>query len=123
MKDKLIEERLKKLEKSTFRTSFKLKEKDVNYIEKNGLNKVIEHGYGFVEKRLKPSRIDNDGKQTPTKGHPFFISQHATATCCRKCLEKWHNICQNKELSQNEINFIISINITWIRKQIKKVNF
>jgi len=44
----------------------------------------------FITARLAPALLKNDGKQTPMRGHPVFIAQHATATCCRRCLWKWY---------------------------------
>ena len=73
-----------------------MKKNDIKYIEEKGLNTIKIHAYDFVYKRLMPSYIEKDGKQTPMKGHPVFVAQHATATCCRKCLQKWHKINNNK---------------------------
>lgn len=106
---------LNKLKLSKFRSSFKLKDKDINYIKKNGMDKIKEHAYDFINKRLAPKIINNDGKQTPMKGHPVFIAQHATATCCRSCLYKWHKINKNKELNFKEINYIVNIIMLWIK--------
>ncbi len=105
---------LLKLSKSKFRSSFKLKENDLKYIEDKGIEKIKEHAYEFITKRIAPGNIPNDGKQTPMKGHPVFIAQHATATCCRNCLYKWHNISKNKVLNASEINYIVSLIIEWI---------
>ena len=80
------------LSKSKFRNSFKLKMKDLEYISSKGLETIKSHAYDFVNQRLRPELILNDGKQTPMKGHPVFIAQHATATCCRGCLYKWRKI-------------------------------
>ena len=73
---------LDSLSKSKFRSSFKLKSKDIEYINDKGIEKIKSHAYDFINKRLKPKVILNDGKQTPMRGHPVFIAQHATATCC-----------------------------------------
>lgn len=43
------------------------------------MDTIEKHAIDFVEKRLAPAYIPNDGKQTPFKGHPVFIAQHATA--------------------------------------------
>lgn len=110
---------LDKLSNSKFRSSFKLKENDILYINEKGINKVKEHAYDFIIKRLAPKEIKNDGKQTPMKGHPVFIAQHATATCCRSCLYKWHKIPMNKDLNKNEIDYIVNIIMKWIVNQIK----
>ena len=111
---------LESLSKSKFRNSFHLKEKDINYIDDKGIDKIKSHAYDFINKRLKPEIIQNDGKQTPMRGHPVFIAQHATATCCRSCLEKWHHISKNKELNNQEVDYIINIIMKWINKEQKK---
>lgn len=118
MNKREIENKLLSLEKSKFRSSFHLKEVDKNYITKNGMEKIKSHAYDFIKKRLAPKEIPNDGKQTPMRGHPVFIAQHATATCCRNCLFKWHHIAQNKELTEQEINYIVEVIMEWIRKEI-----
>jgi exodeoxyribonuclease V alpha subunit len=112
-----IEEVLKRLQKSSFRNHFSLKEKDIAYIQKNGLPKIKEHGYDFIHKRLAPAVIENDGKQTPMRGHPIFIAQHATACCCRGCLEKWHKIPKGRCLTNQEIDYIVDVLMTWIEKE------
>lgn len=113
---------LNRLSKSKFRNSFHLKEKDKKYIKEKGLQTIVEHTYNFINERLKPENPINDGKQTPMKGHPSFIAQHATATCCRSCLYKWHKIEKNKELTKNEINYIVAVIITWIKKEMEDSN-
>lgn len=119
MNDDIVYRKLDELKKSTFRNSFKLKEKDKEYINKNGINKIIDHAYDLIRKRLSLKEILNDGKQTPMRGHPVFVAQHATGTCCRNCLYKWHGINKNKELSDNEINYVVSIIISWIVREMK----
>lgn len=116
----IINKKINDLNKSKFRSNFKLKNKDKEYISKIGLNVIVEHAYDFVNKRLASEVIINDGKQTPMRGHPVFIAQHATATCCRGCLNKWHGINENKKLTDNEINYIVSIIIGWIMNEFDK---
>ena len=108
---------LDKLSKSTFRNRFHLKEKDIKYIDDKGMDVIREHTYDFVSKRLAPAVIPNDGKQTPMRGHPTFIAQHATATCCRGCLSKWHKISTGKELSDRDKEYIVDVIMKWIEKE------
>ncbi len=117
-KEEKVEEILNRLKKSNFRNRFHLKEKDILYMKEKKLSTIKEHAYDFICTRLAPKIIPNDGKQTPMKGHPVFIAQHATATCCRGCLEKWHHIPKGRELTENEINYIISVQMKWIEKEI-----
>lgn len=88
----MIDKIIKRLSQSKFRSSFHLKIKEFNYINKVELEKTKSHAYDFIRKILAPKNILNDGKQTPTHNHPVFIAQYATATCCRGCLYKWHHI-------------------------------
>ena len=111
---------LDKLEKSKFRASFHLRDKDFDYINQKGLQTIKQHAYDFVEKRLAPAHPANDGKQTPMRGHPVFVAQHATATCCRGCLFKWHKVCQGVELSQKQIDFVVNLIMAWISRQMSK---
>ena len=104
-----------RLSRSKFRSSFKLKDKDKAYVIEKGIEKIREHAYDFINKRLAGDIIPNDGKQTPMRGHPVFIAEHACACCCRSCLKKWHKIDKDKELTNNEINYIVSLIMEWIK--------
>lgn len=115
-----IEDKLNSLSKSKFRNSFKLNDKELNYIKIKGLDEIRNHAYDFIIKRIAPKYINNDGKQTPMKGHPVFIAQHATATCCRSCLYKWHHIKKEKELTKDEVDYIVNIIMEWIIRNSKR---
>ena len=99
-KDEWYRQLFDRLDNSKFRSSFHLKQKDIDYINKKGLETIRQHAKDFITKREAPAYIANDGKQTPMRGHPVFIAQHATATCCRECIRKWHKMQPGKELSQ-----------------------
>ena len=99
-KDEWYRQLFERLGNSRFRSSFHLKQKDIDYINEKGLDTIRQHAKDFIAKREAPAYIANDGKQTPMKGHPVFIAQHATATCCRECIRKWHKMKPGKELSQ-----------------------
>lgn len=115
--DEKIKNIFDKLSKSKFRSSFHLKDKDILYIEDKGIDKIRNHAYDFVTKRLADTSNVTDGKQTPMKGHPVFIAQHATGTCCRRCLEKWHYISKNKNMTEDDIKYVVDIIMSWIEKE------
>lgn len=115
----MIEDILNKLNSSKFRSSFHLKSGDLNYIKEKGLSKIESHALDFINKRLKDVSKVNDGKQTPIKGHPVFIAQHATATCCRGCLEKWHKIEKTHILNEKEVLYIKNVIMKWIERELK----
>ena len=117
----MIQNIFEKLAQSPFRSRFKLKENDINYIRQKGLDTIQSHAEDFIKKRIAPAQIANDGKQTPMRGHPVFIAQHATATCCRGCIEKWHHIPKEKELTISEQQYLVSVIMEWIKKQYRKI--
>lgn len=110
---------LNNLSKSKFRSSFHLKEKDIDYLKNKTIDTIKIHAYDLIKKRIAPQNIPNDGHQTPTKGHPVFIAQHATATCCRECLYKWHKIPKNTKLTDYQIDYIVELIIIWIKKEME----
>ena len=116
---KVMKEILKRLAQSKFRNSFHLKDKYFEYINSKGLEIIKKHACDFVSTRLSDTSKIPDGKQTPTKGHPVFIAQHATATCCRECLNKWHKIPKNRLLTESEKDYVVGIIMDWINLEIE----
>ena len=113
--------KLEVLAKSKFRSSFHLNNKMKDYVKDKGIYVIRKHAYDFVNSRLKVYNSTKDGKQTPMRQtHPVFIAQHATATCCRGCIEKWHHIPKEKTLNDIEIDYIVNIMIEWIEKECQK---
>jgi hypothetical protein len=112
-----IDEVLGELQRSDFRRRQKLNGKDVAYLTQKGLDTIREHTRRFITERLAPAHPVNDGKQTPWRGHPTFTAQHATATCCRGCLAKWHKIEKGRELSQQEIDHVVQVISRWLTCQ------
>ncbi len=116
------DECLEKLQASPFRSKFHLKAKDIAYVKEKGVDKIKSHAYDFITKRLAPKDLPSDGKQTPMRGHPVFIAQHATATCCRGCLNKWWKIPKGRELTEAEIDFVVGLIMAFIKKEVKDVS-
>ena len=118
---RILNAKLDSLSKSKFRSSFHLRKKELAYIDKNGIDKIKEHAYDFIRKKLAPAIPFNDGSQTPMKNHPVFIAQHATGTCCRGCLEKWHKISKGVELTDNQVNYVVAIIMEWIKRNYREL--
>lgn len=113
-----VEEALNKLRRSGFRSRFHLSETDKAYIAEKGMETVRRHAADFVRDRLAPADIPNDGKQTPMRGHPVFIAQHACACCCRGCLYKWYKVEKNTELTAAQQEKIVNLLMAWIENEI-----
>ena len=121
-KDEWYRQLFERLDNSKFRSSFHLKQKDIDYINEKGLDTIRQHAKDFIAKREAPAYIANDGKQTPMRGHTVFIAQHATATCCRECIRKWHKIQPGKELSQVQQDYLVDVIMTWIQKEMDRLS-
>lgn len=109
-----------RLSHSRFRSGFHLGEQERSYARTQGRAKIEEHAQAFIHDRLAAAEPRNDGKQTPWRGHPVFIAQHATACCCRGCLSKWHHIPQHRALSEAEQRYIVSVLMHWIDQEMQQ---
>lgn len=109
-----LDELFAALSRAKFRAGFQLQGKDLRYLRDKGLDTVLQHADDFVAKRLAAAEPINDGKQTPYRGHPVFVAQHATACCCRTCLEKWHRIPRGRALTEAERAYIRRVLGRWL---------
>lgn len=112
-----IERTLDRLATSAFRRRFKLGPKERAYLARTGRDTVLLHARRFIAERLAPARPVNDGKQTPFRGHPVFVAQHATATCCRGCLQKWHAMAEGEPLTPDQQSYVIAVIAAWLDRQ------
>lgn len=112
-----LNEAFEKLERSKFRSGFRLTEKDREYLKEKGPDVIRRHAEDFVRQKLAPSEPLNDGKQTPMRGHPVFRAMHATACCCRGCLSKWYKVPQHRELTPDEQSRIVNLLMAWLEKE------
>lgn len=113
-----LEEAFARLARSPFRRRFKLDAAMKAYAGEKGMETIRRHAEDFVRARLAPAWPEKDGKQTPMKGHPVFIAQHATATCCRGCLEKWWRVPRGRELTEGEQSKIVRFLMAWIEREV-----
>ena len=106
-----------KLARSKFRSRFRLSDADRRYIAEKGMATIRRHAEDFIRTRLAPANPANDGRQTPMRGHPVFKAQHATATCCRGCLEKWWKIPRGIDIPPERQSRIVDFLMEWIARQ------
>ena len=112
-----IEDALSKLARSPFRSRFHLSPKEALYARSLGRETIRRHAEDFVSARLAPAMIPNDGKQTPMRGHPVFVAQHACACCCRDCLSKWYHVPKGVPLNDRQQQKIVNLLMAWIEKE------
>ena len=109
-----------RLAQSAFRSGFHLGAAQRTYIEQKGWTTIRQHAADFVAKRLAPANIPNDGRQTPMRGHPVFLAQHATGCCCRGCFCKWHHIPAGRALTPEEQRYAVGVLMAWLHKEYEK---
>jgi hypothetical protein len=109
-----LDELFSALGRSPFRARFRLEGKERAYLQAKGLEAVLAHAAIFIRERLAPAAPRNDGRQTPMRNHPVFVAQHATATCCRGCLSKWHHIPAGRPLTPEEEKHVLRAIERWI---------
>ena len=109
------------LSKSPFRSRFHLQRTELDYLQSKGLPAILDHAADFVTRRLAPAHLPNDGKQTPFRGHPVFVAQHATACCCRGCLEKWHRLPKGRALTEAEQAYIVRVLERWLVTEMERI--
>ena len=112
-----VQEVLSNLSRSSFRSQIRLGEKELVYLRMKGMSEILKHAADFIEKRLAPAFPANDGQQTPWRNHPVFVAQHATGTCCRGCLQKWHQVPKGTELTAEEQQYIVHVIGAWLAQQ------
>lgn len=105
------------LARSPFRRKFRLSANDRAYVHEHGMAQQLAYAHTLVSQYLAPANPENDGRQTPFRGHPVFVAQHGTATCCRRCLQKWHHIPSGRVMTTSEEDYIVSVIESWLRLQ------
>jgi dTDP-4-amino-4,6-dideoxygalactose transaminase len=109
-----LDELFQELQQSAFRRSRRLGPRERAYLTAKTLPVIMAHARDFVIERLAPARPKNEGRQTPLHGHPVFVAQHATATCCRHCLWRWHWIPMGKPLSDEQVAYVLRVIERWL---------
>jgi len=117
------DEAFERLNRSRFRRRFSLSAEMKRYVAEKGMAAIRSHAEDFVRTRLAPAAPPNDGRQTPMKGHPVFIAQHATATCCRGCLNKWWKVPRGVPLSPLQQKKIVDLIMDWIARAAQDERF
>lgn len=116
--DLSVADTIERLGRSRFRSRFRLRGRELVYARDKGIETLRTHATAFLTSRVAPAHPANDGRQTPMRSHPVFIAQHATATCCRGCIEKWHGIPRGRELTVTEIESLVVVIMAWIEREL-----
>ncbi|GAA1482656.1 DUF4186 domain-containing protein [Gordonia sinesedis] len=103
-----------------FRAKFHLRPAEASFVALRGLGTVRRHAYELLATRLVPAHPKRDGKQTPWGGHPVFRAQHATGTCCRTCLSRTHKIRAGRDLTDEELDYVVDVICRWVEREVRQ---
>jgi hypothetical protein len=112
-----LDERIDRIGRQPFRAKFRLRPRERATVETRGLATMRAHADEIIAQRLAPAEPAKDGKQTPYGGHPVFVAQHATATCCRSCLQREHGIPKAVALDRAQRDYVVAVITRWIERQ------
>lgn len=90
----------------------------VRHAQRKGRVKLGEAVRDRLKKYLAPAEPPRDGRQTPMTGNSIFYAQHATACCCRTCLEYWHAIPKGRKLTQAEFDYCVQLVELYLEKRL-----
>ena len=79
-----------------------------------GITTVRRHAEELVERRLAPAQPRNDGPSDALRGHPVFVAQQATATCCRTFLQRPDDFPAGHALDDAEQGYVVGAICRWI---------
>lgn len=105
---------LEQLSRDRFRQKFELRGKELAHLQTWGIEKIMKDARELLTRRVASAEPKNDGRQTPWRNHPVFVAQHATATCCRGCIARWHGIPKGRELTAEELDQLLTVLRAWL---------
>lgn len=111
---------LTRLARSRFRSGFSLTPSDAAYLRSRGPETIREHADRFIAERLAAAEPVKDGRQTPWRGHPVFVAQHATAVCCRRCIRTWHGIPTGVALTAGQRDYLARVIMAWLTGRLRE---
>ena len=114
----LLTDRIDRAVRRPFGRRFHLRGRERATAELRGPQSMRGHAAEIIAERLAPAEPRNDGRQTPYRNHPVFVAQHATATCCRSCLETWHGIAKGRRLDRGERAYVVEVIGRWIDREL-----
>lgn len=108
-----------RLRTDSFRRRFVLKGRELAHLQTWGIEKIMKDAAELLRRRVAPALPANDGRQTPWRNHPVFVAQHATATCCRGCIEKFYGIERGHELTADEMQVLLTSIRVWLSQYVE----
>lgn len=93
----------------------------IDHAHERGLYRLRADAEKIIGKSVSAEKPYRDGYQTPREGSPEIVhyAQHATAACCRKCIEYWHGIPQGRALASTEVAYLQDLIMRYIEERVQ----
>lgn len=95
-----------------------LDQRAINHALRKGRQQLNEAARKRLEKSVAVAGNPRDGRQTPFDGNALFYGQHATATCCRTCIEYWHGIPKSRDLTEDEVDYLHGLLLRFLAERL-----
>jgi hypothetical protein len=92
--------------------------KALNHARRKGRHALYDAARQRIETSVSRAGVPFDGRQTPRVGNTLFYAQHATASCCRRCIEYWHAIPPDRNLTPEEVQYLTSLVICYLDERL-----
>ena len=90
----------------------------VNYARRKGRIELRQSARKQIARAVASPNHPRQGQQTLRETNPhanaIHYAQHATASCCRKCLEEWHGIPMDRDLSDRELDYLTDLAMLYV---------
>lgn len=93
----------------------------IDHARRKGRTVLLSEVPKRLEQSIGKANPFRDGTQTPFHGKAVYYAQHATATCCRKCVEEWHGIPRGRALRADEIAYLSQLATRYLQERLKDI--
>jgi hypothetical protein len=99
-------------------------QKALNCAKRKGRNHLRLAVRSRIKKSISSPNNPYDGRQTPMEGsgNPIHYAQHATASCCRKCVDYWHNIPTSRALTPKEVDYLAELAMMFLEERLPELS-
>lgn len=96
--------------------------KAINHAKRKGITDLHAAAERRIRASVAASQPKYDGRQTPKAGNVLYYAQHATASCCRKCIAEWHGIPLGKALTDAEVNYLTNLVMLYVKDRLPSLS-
>ncbi|MBN8674283.1 MAG: DUF4186 family protein [Chitinophagales bacterium] len=93
------------------------------FAQKRGKRKLRERARKILQQKIGKAINFREGYQTAKTGREIIhYAMHATATCCRPCMEYWHNIPMGTDLTNGQLDYATDLVMLFVEDRIKNLS-